>query len=196
MGVASYRSFFLLSDVIFNRTFVSFRFGFQFTLGFRSMVACVMGFCPGPHPSPARPGLAQSGLALDARPLRPTPPMRVPPPLSLSQLFSRATTSSNLSITLLPPLLHLLCPRCDPVSGCCDRASPKVSPTSLSLSLFPSSPFSSLSRRPWSRALLAAAPPGRVPQVARAPSRSIGRAHSLSKQRLNFSLIGCSFNLI
>jgi hypothetical protein len=93
------------------------------------------------------------------------PPMRAPPlPLYLI-CFSRATTSSNLSPTPLPPLLHLICPRCDPVSGCCDRPSPKVSPTSLSLS-FPSSPFSSLSSRalvPWPPRPLAIASPGRAP---------------------------------
>jgi hypothetical protein len=133
------------------------------------MVACVVGICPGPQPSPAQPDPAWPSLARPwpRAPSAPHHPMRAPPPPSLSQLFSRATTSSNLSPTLLPPLLHLLCPRCDPVSGCCDRPSPKVSPTSLSLSSPPlPSLFSAVvppGRAPPGRALLAVVPPSRAP---------------------------------
>jgi hypothetical protein len=85
------------------------------------------------------------------------PPPMCAPPLPLYLIcFPRATTSSNLSPTPLPPLLHLLCPRCDPASGCCDHPSPKVSPTSLSL--FPLLSLLSFQTRPGA---LAATPLGR-----------------------------------
>jgi hypothetical protein len=48
--------------------------------------------------------------------------------------FSRAATSSPS----LPPLFHLLCPRCDPVDGCRRSSDPKVSfPSPSSLPPFP-----------------------------------------------------------
>jgi hypothetical protein len=74
MCVASCRSIFLLSGVVFNRVFVSPHFRFRFTIGFRSEVVCVVGFRLGPRPSPARPGLA------------PKPPHARPSP-SLSHLI-------------------------------------------------------------------------------------------------------------
>jgi hypothetical protein len=105
------------------------------------------------------------------------PPPMCAPPLPLYLIcFPRATTSSNLSPTPLPPLLHLLCPRCDPASGCCDHPSPKVSPTSLSL--FPLLSLLSFQTRPGA---LAATPLGRHapwsprPSTAR-PGRTLGRA--------------------
>jgi hypothetical protein len=102
-----------------DRTSVSLRFGFRFAIGFRSVVVCVVGFRPGPQPSPARPDLGRAPLA--------PPPLICAPP-SLSHFVSRPTTSSHLSPIALPPLFHLLCPRCDPVGGCRDHPSPKVSP--------------------------------------------------------------------
>jgi hypothetical protein len=44
MGVASCRSIFLLSDVMFNRVFVLSRCGFRFSFGLRSVVVRVVGF--------------------------------------------------------------------------------------------------------------------------------------------------------
>jgi hypothetical protein len=58
MGVASCRSIFLLSDVVFNRVFNSSRFGFRFAIGFRSVVVRAMGFRPATRPNPARPSPA------------------------------------------------------------------------------------------------------------------------------------------
>jgi hypothetical protein len=45
-----------LSDVVVSRVFVSFRFGFRFTIGFRLVVVHVVGFDP--RSGPARPGPA------------------------------------------------------------------------------------------------------------------------------------------
>jgi hypothetical protein len=129
------------------------------------VVMRVVGSLPGPsQPIPALPGPGRV-------PLAPPPPMRANPlPLYLI-LFP----AQQPPPTPLPPLFHLLCPRCDPVDGCRDRPSPKVSPH-LPLS-FPSSPFSSLSwprpgalaapcRAPWPRL---AARPGRAPGHAPRP---------------------------
>jgi hypothetical protein len=44
MGVASCRSIFLLSDVVFNRVFASSRFGFRFAIGLRLVLVRVVGF--------------------------------------------------------------------------------------------------------------------------------------------------------
>jgi hypothetical protein len=124
MGVASCRSIFLLSDVVFNRDIVSFRFGFRFVIGFRSVVSCVVGFCPGPRPSPARPDLAQPGPAQRA----PASPMRPLSPFSLIQ-FSRTATPSP------PPLSLPPCALGDPVTVIAGFWIPEVSSPSLSLPL-------------------------------------------------------------
>jgi hypothetical protein len=152
MGVASCRSIFILSDVVFNRASVSPRFGFRFTIGFRSVVACVVG---------SRPGLAQPGPSAPPSPCAPPPslylilfPTQQPPP------------------TPLPPLFHLLCPRCDPVDGCHDRRSPRWAPTSLSLPL--PSPFSSLPHKPMLALGRVLAAPLAAPWLC--SSRALGRA--------------------
>jgi hypothetical protein len=119
MGVASCRSIFLLSDVVFNHASVSPRFGFRFAIGFRSVVVCVVGF---------RPNLGQPGPARGA----PHPPCAPPP--SLSHCVSRAATSSPS----LPPLFHLFALG-DPVDGYRWILNPKVSsPLPFSLPLSPS----------------------------------------------------------
>jgi hypothetical protein len=119
MGVASCRSIFLLSDVVFNHASVSPRFGFRFAIGFRSVVVCVVGF---------RPNLGQPGPARGA----PHPPCAPPP--SLSHCVSRAATSSPS----LPPLFHLFALG-DPVDGYRRILNPKVSsPLPFSLPLSPS----------------------------------------------------------
>jgi hypothetical protein len=84
MGVASCRSIFLLSDVVFNRASVSPRFRFRFAIGFRSVVVCVVGFRTGLRPSLARPDPARPGLARPRAPLAPHPPCVPPLKLSLS----------------------------------------------------------------------------------------------------------------
>jgi hypothetical protein len=91
MGVASCRSIFLLSDVVFNRVFVSSCFGFRFMIGFRSVVVRVVGFCPATRPSPARSALARA-------PLAPVPPPCAPP---FSPFLSFDFPAQQ------PPLLHL-----------------------------------------------------------------------------------------
>jgi hypothetical protein len=121
MGVASCRSIFLLSDVVFNRVSVSPRFGFRFAIGFRSVVVCVVGFRPGPRPSPARSSAPQA----------PPHPPCVPPP-SLSHFVSRATTSSPS----LPPLSHLLALG-DLVTVVAGFWIPRCASLSLSLSQLP-----------------------------------------------------------
>jgi hypothetical protein len=90
MGVASCRSIFLLSDVVFNRVFVLSRYGFRFAIGVRSVVACVVGFYPGPRPSPARPG---APLAL-VSPLCPLPSL----PFS-HLIFPRSNLLSSISLS-------------------------------------------------------------------------------------------------
>jgi hypothetical protein len=121
MGVASCRSIFLLSNVVFNRTSASFWFSIHDFLSIGGR-AC-SGF---PARGPARP--------LARTPGAPPPPCT---PTSLYLIFfSRATTPSPF----LPPLFHLLCPRCDPVDGYRRLLDPKVSspstlPPSPSLSL-------------------------------------------------------------
>jgi hypothetical protein len=71
------------------------------------MVACVVGFCPGPRPSPARLDLAQLGPARPGpvRPWRPCLPHA--PPLSLfpHSIFPRSNSHSSTSLS------SPLCPR-------------------------------------------------------------------------------------
>jgi hypothetical protein len=149
MGVASCRSIFLLSDVVFNRAFVLPRFRFWLLIGFRSVVMRVVDFRPGPAP-----GATHTPCA----------------PPSLSHFVSHAATSSPS----LPPIFHLLCPRCVSMDGCRDHPAPRWAPTSVSLS--PSSPSSlpsravvpwppRLGRAPWPRASTAPWPSclGRAP---------------------------------
>jgi hypothetical protein len=106
MGVASCRSIFLLSDVVFNRVFASSRFEFRFAIGFRLVVVHVVGFRPATRPSLARPGLAQLGPSWPARPWRPLPLPHVRPLLSLSPSFNFPAHNS-LSPTSLSSLLCL-----------------------------------------------------------------------------------------
>jgi hypothetical protein len=74
MGVASWRSIFLLFDVMFNRVFASSRFGFRSVIGI-PISGCA---CRGISTRDA----TQPGPALARAPLAPLPlPMR---PLSLS----------------------------------------------------------------------------------------------------------------
>jgi hypothetical protein len=95
MGVASCRSIFLLSDVVSNRVFVSFRFSFHDLDSIRSKRVCGVGFWPSPRSGPA-PGA----------PRAPAPLMHGVPTPSLSHfLFPR----SNFHL----PLFHLPCPRWD-----------------------------------------------------------------------------------
>jgi hypothetical protein len=100
-----------------NRVIILSRFGFRFAIGFRSVVACVVGFCPSPRPSPS--------------------PMYASPPLlflfSLIQFYRAATPS-------LPPLSPTSCPRCSG-DGYRRILDPKVSPPLLSLSSLPPLPF-------------------------------------------------------
>jgi hypothetical protein len=70
-----------LSDVVVSRVFVSFRFRFRFTIGFRLVVVRVVGFEP--RCDPARPSPAQPGPARPARTWRPCT-MRAPSPWPLS----------------------------------------------------------------------------------------------------------------
>jgi hypothetical protein len=125
MVVASCRSIFLLSDVVSNRAFVSFRFSVRDLNAIRGKRVRAVGCQPGPQPGPVRgvapPRPTQPRRAAGALP----PPMHVPP--SLSFLFSRATTSLSLSST--SPCLGGI-----PVSSCCRSSSPKVSSPSLRLS--------------------------------------------------------------
>jgi hypothetical protein len=133
MGVASCRSIFLLSDVVFNRASVSPRFGFRFAIGFRSVVACVVGLCPGPRPSTTQPKAAQPSPG--RAPLAPHPHAH----LSLSLIwFSHAATPPPSPF--LPPLSHLFALG-DPVDGYRRFLDPKVSSPLLSLSLSLSLPF-------------------------------------------------------
>jgi hypothetical protein len=85
MGVASCRSIYILSDVVFNRASVSFRFSF------RDLIPISGRACSG---FPARPGPAPG-----ARPWCPTSPPCVPPPSLYLIFFSRTTTSLSLSST-------------------------------------------------------------------------------------------------
>jgi hypothetical protein len=140
MGVASCRSIFLLSDVVFNHASISPHFGFRFAIGFRSVIVCVVGFHPDPRPSPARPNLGRPGPARGA----PHPPRVLPP--SLSHSISRAATSSPS----IPPLFHLFALG-DPVDGYRRILNPKVSsplPFSLPVRVAPPSlPF--VAQPPW-----------------------------------------------
>jgi hypothetical protein len=55
MGVASWRSIFLLSDVVFNRVSPRLVSDFDPRLEFRSVVVRVVGYRPTTRPSPAQP---------------------------------------------------------------------------------------------------------------------------------------------
>jgi hypothetical protein len=110
--------------------------------------------------------VTRPGPVRGARPWRPHLP-HAPPSLYLI-FFSRATTSSPS----LPPLFHLLCPRCDPVDGCHRSSDPKVSfPSPSSLPPFP---YLSPTRGPSPR-LPAHAP---FPKRLRAPPEAAPRARS------------------
>jgi hypothetical protein len=124
MGVASCRSIFLLSDVVFNRASVSPRFEFSICNWIPISGRACSGFpsWPATLPSPAWP--------LVACPWRPQHP-HAPTP-SLSFCFPRSN-SLSLSFTSLPPL----CPRCDPVDGYRRFLDPKVSSPPPPLSLPP-----------------------------------------------------------
>jgi hypothetical protein len=95
MSVASCRSIFLLYDVMFNRVFVSSRFGFRFAIGFRSVVVRVVGFWPrnATQPDPLWP----------ARPGAPAP-LPCAPSSPFSSLLSFNFPAQQ------PPLLHLSLP--------------------------------------------------------------------------------------
>jgi hypothetical protein len=81
MGVASCRSIFLLSDVVFNRVFASSRFRFRSTIGF-PISGCV---CRGISTrGMARLDPAQLGPALAHAPLAPYLLPHVRPLLSIS----------------------------------------------------------------------------------------------------------------
>jgi hypothetical protein len=133
MGVASCRSIFLLSNVVFNHASVSPRFGFRFAIGFRPVVVCVVGFHPDLRPSPARPS-----------PARPRAPLA---PHSPSLSFGFPT--QQLPLPLLP-FFHLFALG-DPVDGYRRFLDPKVSSPllSLSLSLSLSLPFPLPRACPW-----------------------------------------------
>jgi hypothetical protein len=162
-----------LSDVVVSRVFVSFRFGFRFTIGFRLVVVHVVGFDP--RSGPARPGPARAPLA------PPALPMRAPPsPWSLSLIWF--LQHSNLPISL-PPLS--LSPRGALGFGNGDRRSldprgefPLPFPLSLSL---PPPPFliPQPARPPWPRAPspAPASPnlPGGLPRRSPSPRTLPGR---------------------
>jgi hypothetical protein len=83
---------------VFNRASISPRFGFRFAIGFQSVVVGVVGFRPGPRPSPTQPSPGRPWLRA---PGAPPHPMRDPLPLSLIWFFCAATPSPSL-----PPLFH------------------------------------------------------------------------------------------
>jgi hypothetical protein len=127
MVVASCRSIFILSDVVYNHTFVSFRFSVRDLNAIRGKRMRAVG-C---RPDPARP----VAWPTSAPPRRaPSPhPMCVPSPLSLSLFPSRAVTSLSSTSPCprwdsgerLPPIVE---PRGE-------FPSPLLSPYSPSLSL-------------------------------------------------------------
>jgi hypothetical protein len=125
MGVASCRSIFLFSDVVFNRASVSPRFGFRFAFGFRSVVVCVL-WASVPARDPTRPSPARLGVP-PARPWRPTPPCA--PSLSLSHLIFPRNNSLSLSSTSLSHLFALG----DPVTIFAGFWIPRWAPPPLSL---------------------------------------------------------------
>jgi hypothetical protein len=94
MGVASCRSAFLC--LMSRVRLVPFRF--WFTIGFRLVVMCVVGFDP--RCGPAQPGPARAPLAPCAIPIRAPPPS--PDPF-VSFDFSRAVTSLSLFHLSLSP---------------------------------------------------------------------------------------------
>jgi hypothetical protein len=109
MGVASCRSIFILSDVVYNRAFVSFWFSVRYLNAIRGKRVRAVGCRPGPRPGP--------GTLLM--------------PFSLSHFsFPR----SNIPL----PLFHLSPPPLAlggiPVSGCRRSSSPELSSPSLPLS--------------------------------------------------------------
>jgi hypothetical protein len=146
MGVASCRSIFIcLMLCLIARPS---RFSFWFVIWFWLVVVRAVGFRPGPAPG------------------APTPHAR---PLSLPLIFfSRAATSSPS----LPPLFHLLFPRCDPVGGCRDlEPRGELPPPSVFPSPLPPPPFPA--RPCWPLAVplaasLAARAPGALPRSVRA----------------------------
>jgi hypothetical protein len=165
MGVASCRGIFHLSDVVFNRVFVSSRFGFRFAIGIQYVVACVVGFRPGPRPSPAWPRLARPC------PGAPLPPPHAPPCLSLSS-FNFPAHNSHSPTSLSSPL----CPRCSG-DGYHWILIPEVSfpllslPPLLFLSPFPlpslRAPSSPRALHPMAPCARLAVPPSALPPAAR-----------------------------
>jgi hypothetical protein len=131
-----------LSDVVFDRASVSFRFSI------RGLILISGRACSGFSAwSAVRPGLRPDL----ARPLAraPTSP-HVRPSLSLSHFLFPCSNFLSLTSTSLPPS----CPRCDPVDGYRRLSDPKVSfPSPL---LAPSFPFPLPCARP--------SPPGGSPR--------------------------------
>jgi hypothetical protein len=173
MVVASCRSIFILSNVVFNRAFVSFWFSVCDLNSIRGMRARVVGCRPGLRPNPAR-GAAHPD---PTRPRHargtPSPHTRPPPP---SHFYIPA---QQLPSPSLPPLSTSPCLRWD--FG--EQLSPIVEPRgelSLSSPLFspssPPSPYGQCPQRP-----LRSPPPARRGTTRRPTPCATRPRHSLAR---------------
>jgi hypothetical protein len=176
MVVASCRSIFLLSDVVFNRVFVSFRFSIRVFLSISGRAHSGFSVWPAARPATRVPDPAQ--------PLAPPPPPMSAPSLSLSHfrfqrinfispLFHLSSTSFALGV-IRWMVVAIVEPRGElppsplplPPSPACPLPG-HASPSPVAPSLVPSRALPRPARRPWRRAP-GRAPPGRTSSPGRA----------------------------
>jgi hypothetical protein len=139
MSVASCRGIFLCLMSCLIACVAYSRFGFRFAIGFRSVVVCVVGFCPAVRPDSVR--RPSSAWPWPARPWRLAPPHAPPcPGLSFPHSILSCTTPSLSHLSLFP-WCHRFWRRLSP------DLDPEVSSPPLSFSFSsPSPPLSSSPR--------------------------------------------------